>query len=327
MPRGRGAQGCALLAGAVLAVSAAGGAAQGFPGKPIRLILPFPPGGASEAIARPVMQRVGTALGQSVVLDPRPGATGIIAAELAAKSPPDGYALLWATSALFSILPGLNPNLPYDPVKHYAPVTRFVTLSNALVVHPSLPVRQVKELIALARSRPGELAYASAGNGSTLHLAGELFKTMAKVDLTHVPYKGGAPAQVDLIAGHVQVSFDSLSTALVHIRSGRLRVLAVTTEQRSPVLPAVPTVAEAALPGFEVSGWFGVVAPAGTPSEIVNRLNAEMRKALASPDVNERLTSMGHVVSDNAPQEFAAFIARELGRYARIIREAGIRAD
>ena len=312
-----------------LLVMSAGAHAQtaAYPDKPIRLVMPFPPGGASEGVARPITQKAGAALGQNIILDPRPGASGAIAAELVAKSAPDGYTLLMATSALFSILPGLTPNLPYDPVKSYAPVSRFVTLNNVLVVHPSLPVANVKELIALAKRRPGQLNYASAGNGSTFHLAGEMFKSMAKIDLVHVPYKGGAPAQIDLIAGQVQVLFDSLSTGLVPIRAGRVKVLAVTTRQRSPVLPEVPTVAEAALPGFEVSGWFGVVAPAGTPPAVVAKLNTEIVRALAAPDVRERLLGMGHEVSGNTPAEFATFISGELAKYSKVIKDNNIRAD
>ena len=301
--------------------------AQGFPVKPIRLIMPFPPGGASEGVARPIVQKAGAALGQQFVLDSRPGASGVIAADLVAKSPPDGYTLLLATSALFSILPGLSANLPFDPVRSYAPITRFVLLNNVLVVHPSLPVKNVRELIALAKRKPGQLNYASAGNGTTFHLAGEMFKSMAKIDILHVPYKGGAPAQIDLIAGQVQMLFDSLSTALAQIRSGRVRVLAVTTKQRSPVLPEIPTVAESGLPDFEVAGWFGVVAPANTPRDIVNRLNAEIVHALNAPEVRERLLGLGHAIAGNSPGEFAVFISSELAKYSKVIKDNNIRAD
>ena len=301
--------------------------AQTYPDKPIRLVMPFPPGGASEGVARPITQKAGAALGQNIVIDARPGASGVIAAELVARAPADGYTLLLATSALFSILPGLNTNLPFDPVKSYAPVTRFVLLNNALVVHPSLPVRNVAELIALAKRRPAQLNYASAGNGTTFHLAGEMFKAMAGISMVHVPYKGGAPAQIDLIAGQVQVLFDSLSTALNPIRSGRVKVLAVTTRQRSAALPEVPTVAESGLPGFEVAGWFGVVAPAGTPRDIVTRLNAEFVRALGAAEVLERLVGMGHEVAGNSPAEFAAFISGELAKYSKVIRDNNIRAD
>jgi tripartite-type tricarboxylate transporter receptor subunit TctC len=304
-----------------------GPCAQGYPDRPIRLVMPFPPGGASEGVARPIMLKAGTALGQNIVLDPRPGASGTIAAELVARAPPDGHTLLMATSALFSILPGLTPNLPYNPVRSFAPVTRLVTLNSVLVVHPSLPVSGVRELISLAKRRPGELNYASQGNGTTAHLAGEMFKSMAKVDLLHVPYKGGAPAQIDLIAGQVQVLFDSLSTGLGPIRAGRMKALAVTTRGRSPALPDVPSVAEAALPSFEVSGWFGVVAPAGTPPGPIATLNAAIGQALASPDVRERLLGMGHEVSGTTPAEFATFILGQLEKYAKVIRDNRIRAD
>ena len=301
--------------------------AQGFPGKPIRLVMPFPPGGASEGVARPIVQKAGAALGQQFVLDSRPGASGVIAAEIVAKAPPDGYTLLLATSALFSILPGLSANLPFDPVKSYAPITRFVLLNNVLVVHPSLPVKNVNELIALAKRKPGQLNYASAGTGTTFHLAGEMFKSMAKIDILHVPYKGGAPAQIDLIAGQVQMLFDSLSTALTPIRSGRVKVLAVTTKQRSPVLPDIPTVAESGLPDFEVAGWFGVVAPANTPRDIVNRLNTEIVHALNAPEVRERLLGLGHAIAGLSPGEFAAFISSELAKYSKVIKDNNIRAD
>ena len=301
--------------------------AQGFPVKPIRLVMPFPPGGASEGVARPIVQKAGAALGQQFVLDSRPGASGVIAADFVAKAPPDGYTLLLATSALFSILPGLNANLPFDPVRSYAPITRFVLLNNVLVVHPSLPVKNVHELIALAKRRPGQLNYASAGNGTTFHLAGEMFKSMAKIDILHVPYKGGAPAQIDLIAGQVQMLFDSLSTALAQIRAGRVKVLAVTTRQRAPVLPEVPTVAESGLPDFEVAGWFGVVAPAHTPRDIVNRLNAEILQALNAAEVRERLLGLGHAIAGNSPGEFAAFISSELAKYSKVIKDNNIRAD
>ncbi len=305
----------------------AGASAQNYPEKTIRLVMPFPPGGASEGVTRPIMQKAGTTLGQNVVLDPRPGASGVIAAELVAKAPADGYTLLLATSALFSILPGLNPNLAFDPVRSYAPITRFVLLSNVLVVHPSLPVRSVSELIALAKRRPGQLNYASAGNGTTFHLAGEMFKSMAKISLVHVPYKGGAPAQIDLIAGQVQVLFDSLSTALNPIRAGRVKVLAVTTRRRSPLLPDTPTVAESGLPGFEVAGWFGIVAPAGTPREIVTRLNTEFVSALNAAEVRDRLSGLGHEVAGNSPAEFATFISAELAKYSKVIKDNDIRAD
>ena len=300
--------------------------AQGYPEKPIRLLMPFPPGGASEGVARPAMQKLGTSLGRPIVLDARPGASGVIAAELASKSQPDGYTLLFATSALFSILPAMT-TVTYEPTRGFAPITRFVTLTNALIVHPSLPARTVAELITYAKQNPDKLSYASAGNGTTFHIAGELFKLMAGVKLTHVPYKGGAPAQIDVIGGQVPLMFDSLSSALPQIRAGRVRVLAVSTRQRSPVLPEVPTVAEAALPGFEVSGWFGVVAPAKTPRAIVERLNAELRLILAPGEINERLTSQGYLVATNTPDEFAAFIASELRKWTKIVKDTGVRTD
>jgi tripartite-type tricarboxylate transporter receptor subunit TctC len=318
---------CALAVVGLAAGAAASAAADDFPQKSIRLLMPFPPGGASEGVARPIMQKAGAALGQTIVLDSRPGASGTIAADIVAKAPADGYTLLFATSALFSILPALNTGLSYDPVTGFAPITQLVALNNALIVHPSVPANSVSELIALAQRRPGQLNYASAGNGTTFHLAAELFKLMARVDITHVPYKGGAPAEIDVVAGQVQMMFDSLSTALGLIRSGRVRVLAVTTLRRSAALPEVPTVAEAGLAGFEVAGWFGVAAPRGTPAAIVSRLNTEMRRALAVPEIRERLTGLGHEVVGNSADEFAAFIPRELAKWTKVIKHAGIRAD
>lgn len=315
-----------VAAGAALSLFAALASAQAYPEKPIRLLMPFPPGGASEGIARPTMQRLASTLGRPVVLDSRPGASGVIAAELAAKSAPDGYTLLFATSALFSILPAMA-SVPYDPIRGFAPVTRFVSLSNALIVHPSLPVRSVSELIAHAKRNPDKLSYASAGNGTTFHIAAELFKLRAGVKLTHIAYKGGAPAQLAVVAGEVPLMFDSLSSALIPIRSGRVRVLAVSTRQRSPVLPDVPTVAEAALPGFEVAGWFGLVAPAQTPHAIVERLNTELRAILGPGEITERLTSQGYAVATNSPDEFAAFIASELKKWTKVVKDTGVRAD
>lgn len=300
--------------------------AQSYPEKPLRVLMPFPPGGASEGVARPATQKLGAALGKPIVLDARPGASGVIAAELASKAAPDGYTLLLATSALFSILPNMS-TVPYDPVRSFAPVVRFVNLCNALIVHPTLPARSVADLIAYAKQNPDRLSYASAGNGTTFHIAGELFKLMAGVKITHVPYKGGAPAQVDVVAGHVPFMFDSLSAALGPIRSGRVRVLAVTTRQRAPVLPDVPTMIEAGLPGFEVSGWFGLVAPAKTPTTIVRRLNSELVPIMESREVSERLTSQGYIVAPDTPAEFAQFIAAELDRWGKIVRETGVRAE
>ena len=317
--------GLAALAFGLTAIGAS--AATVYPDKPIRLLMPFPPGGASEGAARPAMQKLGASLGRPVVLDARPGAAGVIAAELASKAAADGYTLLFASSALFSILPGLKQGLPYDPVRDYAPITQLVSLSNALIVHPSVPAKNVSELIAYAKQNPGKLSYASAGNGTTFHLAGELFKLMAGVQMTHIAYKGGAPAQIDLIGGQVPVMFDSLSTALVPIRSGRARVLAVSTRQRSPVLPDVPTVSEAGLPGFEVAGWFGIVAPARTPRPIVTRLSSELRAIMHSAEISDRLTGQGYAIATSTPDEFARFIEGELKKYAKVIRDTGVRIE
>ena len=301
--------------------------AQAWPAKSIRMIIPFPPGGTTDIVGRIAAQKLGEALGQQVVPDNRPGAAGNIGTELVAKAPPDGYTLLTAPGSTLTIHPSLYAKLPFDPLKDFAPITIVAAVPNALVVHPSLPVRNVKELVALAKARPGQLNYASTGAGQSTHLSMELFKTMAGVNIVHVPYKGSAPAVTDLLGGHVSLMFDNMPSALPHVKAGKLRALAVSTTKRSPVTPEVPTVAESGLPGFEVSAWFAVLAPAATPREIVNRAHGILVKALQSSDVRERLSSQGAEPIGNTPEQFTAQMKRDLAKWAKVVRDANIRLD
>ena len=315
----------ALLAGAGAITGPA--AAQQYPAKPIRMLVGFPPGGGTDIVGRIVAQKLSENLGQSILVENRGGATGMIAAELAAKAPPDGYNIMMAHIAAMSILPHLYPKMTYDTVRDFAPITLCAIGPNLLVVHPSLPVKSVKELIALAKSRPGQLQYASPGSGSVQHLSGELFKLQAKVDMLHVPYKGSGQSLVDLIAGHVQLNFDSVPPVLPHARAGRLRALAVTSEKRSALMPEIPTVNESGVPGFDMGTWWGLVAPAAVSKDVVARLYAETTKVLKLPDVREKLGNVGAEPGGNTPDQFGAFIRAEGKKYARIVKEANIKIE
>jgi tripartite-type tricarboxylate transporter receptor subunit TctC len=317
---------CAALA-AVLALIAAGAAAQSYPTKPIRLVVPFPPGGTTDILAREVGQRLSASLGQTVVIDNRPGAGGNIGAELVAKSAPDGYTLLMCTVSTHAINPNLYAKLPYDHVADFAPVILVASVPNVLEVTPSLPVNSVADLIKLAKEKPGQINFASSGSGTSIHLSGELFKTMAGVDMTHVPYKGSAPALTDLIGGQVQVMFDNLPSSLPQIKAGKLRAIAVTSAQRAPALPNVPTIAESGLPGFEATSWFGVVAPAGTPPAIVARLNADMNQWLQTPEAREKLLAQGAAAAGGSPEQFAAYIRAETEKWAKVVKASGAKVD
>jgi len=301
--------------------------AQTFPTKPIRLVVPFPPGGPADAIARPVAQKLTEALGQPVVVDNRAGATGTIGAGIVAKSPPDGYTLLTDPGSTLTINPSLFAKLAFDPLKDFAPITILAAVPNMLEVHPSLPVKSVKELIALAKSKPGQLNYASTGAGQSTHLSMELFKTMAGIDLNHIPYTGSAPALTDLLGGQVSLMFDNMPSSLPHVKAGKLRALAVSTLKRSPTLPQLPTVAESGLPGFEVSVWFAVLAPAGTPRPIVNKLNTVLVKALQAPDVKERLASQGAEAVGDTPEQFTAQMQRDLVKWAKVVKDSGAKLE
>ena len=300
---------------------------QDYPSRPIRMIVPFPAGGTADMLARQIGQTMGEALRQQVVIENRTGAGGNIGADLAAKAKPDGYTLLMGTVSTHAINPNLYPNMPYDPVKDFAPVALVARMPNLLVLHPSVPASNVAELIALAKARPGALAFASAGNGTTQHLAGELFKKMAGVDMIHVPYKGNAPAVTDLVGGQVQVMFDNIPVSLQQVRAGKLRALAVTGPARSPVLPQLPTVAEAALPGYNITSWFGLYAPSGTSPQIIERLNRETNKALASVPIHRRLTDQGIEPAGGTPGQFAEFMRTELVKWGKIVRESGARVE
>jgi tripartite-type tricarboxylate transporter receptor subunit TctC len=316
-----------IVALLVLSLAAFPVAAQAWPAKPIRYIVPFPPGGATDIIARAVAGEISKTLGQQVVIDNRGGAGGNIGTDIVAKAAPDGYTILMGTVGTHGINVSLYSKLPYDAVRDFAPVTLVATVPNVLVVHPSVPVKSVKELIAYAKANPGKLNFASSGNGTSIHLSGELFKTMTGVSMVHIPYKGSAPALADLLGGQADLMFDNLPPSLPHIKSGRLHALAVTTARRSAAMPDLPTMAEAGVPGYESGSWFGVLAPAGTPKDIVNRLNAEIVKALAVPEIRERLQAQGAEPVGNTPEQFAAFIRSEITKWAKVVKDSGAKID
>jgi tripartite-type tricarboxylate transporter receptor subunit TctC len=301
--------------------------APAYPTKPIRLVVPFPPGGATDILARDVAQRLTEAWGQQVIVDNRPGAGGNIGSELVAKSAPDGYTLEMGTVGTHAINASLYAKMPYDHVKDFVPIILVAGVPNVLEVNPSLPVNSVAELIAYAKANPGKLNFASSGNGTSIHLSGELFKVMAGVEMTHVPYKGSAPALQDLIAGQVQVMFDNLPPSLPQIKAGKLRALAVTSAARAPTLPDVPTVAEAGLPGFEASSWFGLLAPAGTPPAFVNKINTEVAAWLATPEAREKLSKQGANAASGTPEDFAKHIAAETAKWAKVVKASGAKVD
>jgi tripartite-type tricarboxylate transporter receptor subunit TctC len=297
-----------------------------YPAKPIRFILPFPPGGGTDTLGRMIAQKLGETLGQQVVSDNRPGGGANLGAEIAAKSPPDGYTIFMGNVA-HTINVSLYPKLNYDLVKDFAPVSILASTPNILVVHPSLPVKSVKELIALTKSRPGQLDFASAGSGSSSHLAGELFNNMGGVKLTHIPYKGGGPAVVALISGQVPVGFATTPSVMPHVTSGRVRGLAVTGDRRLSLAPDLPTISEAGIKGYEASTWYGLLVPAATPMDIINRLHATTVKILALDDLKKRLESSGFQGIGSTPQEYAAYTNSEIAKWAKVIKAAGIRAD
>ena len=297
-----------------------------YPTRPVRLVVPFPAGGTTDIIARATAQKLSEAWGQQVIVDNRPGAAGNIGSELVAKAAPDGYTLLMGTVGTHAINPSLYAKMPYDHVKEFAPVILVAGVPNVLVVNPDLPIKSVPELIAYAKANPGKLNFASSGSGTSIHLSGELFKAMTGVQMTHVPYKGSAPALTDLIGGQVQLMFDNLPSSLAFIKAGKLRALAVTSASRAPALPDVPTVADT-VPGFEASSWFGVLAPAGTPPEIIARINGEVTKWLATPEAKEKLTAQGANVAGGTPQDFAKHIQAETAKWAKVVKESGAKVD
>ena len=301
---------------------------QAYPTRPVRMMVGFPPGGGTDVVARIISPRLSENLGQPVVIENRPGATGTVAAAMVAKSPADGYTIMMGHVSVNAIAPSLFPNLQYDVAKDFAPITLAASVPHFVVVHPSVPVNSVSELIAYAKARPGKLSFPSAGNGSTPHLAGEIFKSMAGVNLVHVPYKGTGQSMQDLLAGQHQVAFDTAPASAGYVRSGRMRVLGVSSAKRVPEYPDVPTVAEAGVPGYEVTTWYGVFAPGGTPAAIVNRLHADITNAMQAPDTRTRLAGAGaDGTITRSPEEFAAMVRADVARYAKIIKDAGLKID
>lgn len=317
-----------LCAGMLLTLAATAAQAQAYPARPIRFVVPYAPGGPLDLIARAIGQKLTEATGQAVVVDNKPGAGGNIGADIVAKAAPDGYTIVMGAVATHAINPTLYPKIPYDPVKDFTPVAMVAVVPNVLVVNPTLPVKSVKELIDFAKAKPSYLNFASGSTGSTGHLAGELFNALAGVQMVHIPYKGGAPAMADLLAGQVQLMFDNLANALPQVKAGKLRALAVTTAQRSAFAPDLPTLAEAGVPGFDLTTWFGIFLPGNAPRDIVLRLNTEINKALSAPDMKDRLEKMGaEPPANNTPERFAAFIKVEFDKYARVIKASGAKVE
>jgi tripartite-type tricarboxylate transporter receptor subunit TctC len=299
---------------------------QSYPAKPIRFVVGFAPGGGTDILARAVGQKLSEAVGQQVVVDNRPGANGNIASELVARAPADGYTMLMV-AASHAVNASIYRKLPYDTIKDFAPVIAVGSVPLILNVHPSLPVRSVKDMIALARSKPGELTFSSGGSGSAEHVAGEMFKHLTSIKITHVPYKGAGASLIDLMAGQISMGFNTMPSVISYIKAGRLHPLANTDRQRSAVLPEVPTMAEAGVRGFELTSWYGVLVPAATPKDIVVRLNTEIAKVLGMKDVRERLAALGAQPIGGSPEQFGAFIASEVAKFAKVATAANIQVD
>jgi tripartite-type tricarboxylate transporter receptor subunit TctC len=316
----------ALLAATIALAAGGAWAQQAYPVKPVRLVVPSSPGGGTDITARLLAPKLSEALGQQVVVENRAGAGTMIGTELVAKSPPDGYTLLMGLSTL-AINPAMYKKVPYDSVRDFAPISQVISAPNMLVVHPSIPVKTVKELVAFTRARPGQLNYASAGHGTNPHLSMELFLSMTQLKVVHIPYKGLGPGMVDLVAGHVSLATATMLTGLPHVKSGRLRCLGTTGAQRAAVLPEYPTIAEAGVPGYEASQWYGVLAPAQTPGEIVTRLHTEVVRILKTPDMKQKLAADGTDPVGNSPDEFARYIKSELAKWGKVARDAGIKPE
>ena len=298
---------------------------QAWPSKPIRYIVPFPPGAFNDTLGRTLSAELSKTLGQPMVVDNRPGGNSIIGTEAAAKSPPDGYTLFGAALP-FSVIQSLYKT-SFDVTRDFAPITLAGISANLLVAHPAFPANSVKELIEYARKNPGRINYGTSGNGTSVHLSMELFKSMTRTYMLHIPYKGSAPVVTDLLAGQIDLMFDNTPNVIGHVRAGKMKALAVSTAQRAALAPDVPTVAEAGVPGYELAVWFGVLAPAGTPREIINRLNAEIVKALNSADIKDRFAKQGVEVKTSTPEQFAEFLKSEVARWAKVVKEAGIKGD
>jgi tripartite-type tricarboxylate transporter receptor subunit TctC len=315
---------CGCLAGLALAGPVA---AQAYPTKPIRIVVPFLPGGPSDFAARAASQNLQQYLGQPVIVENRAGSAGITGTDVVAKAAPDGYTLLVATVGVTVIAPFLFNNLPYDPLKDFVPITNLIAGPAVLVVHPSVPAKSVQELIALAKAKPGFLTYGSTGPGQISHLNGELFKTLAGVDILHVPYKGAAPLLPELLGGQIMMNFSTAVDGLNQVRAGKLRALAVTSLKRLSVMPDVPTMDEAGLKGYEVSNWNAIYAPAKTPRAIVDRLQRDIARAMDTPEIKERVAAQGNIIVNNTPDEFAAFVKAEAAKWSKVIKDANIKAD
>jgi tripartite-type tricarboxylate transporter receptor subunit TctC len=315
------------MLGAFLALASPAALSQPFPAKPVKLVIPFPPGGSLDNVGRLLAQKISESWGQPIVVENRPGAGGNVGADAVAKSPADGYTVVMGALSTHAVNPSLYPKMPYDAVKDFAPISLVAITPNVLVVNSGLPVNSLKELIAYAKANPGKVNFGSGSNGSAGHLAGELFKVDTGTDVAHIPFKGGAPATQALLAGDTQFMFDNLANAMAQLKGGKIKAIAVTTAQRSKLAPELPTMAEAGMPGFDISTWFGILAPAGTPSEVVTKWNAELVKALNAPDVREKMMAQGAEPAPMTPADFASFIAREREKYARIIKASGAKVD
>ena len=313
-----------LCAGLLLTAPAS---AQQYPTRPVRFVVPFAPGGSVDTLARTIGPRLADALGQQIVVDNRPGGNGNIGMEVVAQARPDGHTVVLGYIANLAIFPSLSAKLPYDPVKDFAPVTQVASSPNVLTAHPAVPAKNLKELVALVKAKPGQVSFASTGVASVGHLTGELLNSLAGMKMTHVPYKGGGQAIIDLLGGHVQVMFSGFSAAMPHIKSGKIRALAVTGPQRSPALPEVPTIAEQGFPGVEATAWYGVLAPAATPQPIIARLHGEVVKILKVPDVVQKLDGLGFEIVGSQPAEFGAYIKSEMKKWAKVVQASGAKAD
>jgi tripartite-type tricarboxylate transporter receptor subunit TctC len=318
----------ASLAACLLCASVAAGqaCAQAYPGRPIRMVIPYSPGGATDVPGRLISQGLSARVGHQIVVDNRPGAGSALGSEIVARAQPDGYTIL-LTGTPFSVLPAIYRKLSFDPMRDFTPVMQVVNAPNVLVVHPSLPPRSVKELIALAQAQPGKINYASGGTGGATHLFFSLFLSMAKIDITHVPYKGSGPATADLLGGHVKVYMPGIAIALPHSKAGRLVPLGVTTARRAPQMPDVPTIAESGVPGYDAAVWFGILAPKGTPPAAIARLHDEIVKVVRQPEVESALQAAGYVVAASRPDEFGAFLRDDIVKWGKVVREAKIQAE
>ena len=316
-----------MFAVIAMALTCSTAPAQTYPTRPIRYVVPFAPGGTTDILGRIVAQRLQEAWGQPVLVENRPGAGGAVGAEMTAKAPPDGYTIMGGTISTHAINPSVYAKLSYDPIKDFAPVTLLATQPNMLVVHPSLPATNVAELVKLLKANPGKYSYSTSGNGTSAHLSGELFKSMTGTSIQHVPYKGSPQAIADAVSGQVSMSFDNISTAYPQAKAGKLRAIAVTTAQRSGLAPEVPTFAESGLPGYELGSWHGVFAPAGTPKDIIAKLNAEIVRGIQSAETRQRLLALGVDAAGTSVESFAAFVRAEVPKWAKVVKESGAKAE